>query len=92
LEKIKIMEALTVPFNDIQLELLKLFTTGISNTELKELKQILVDYKFRRVTEMAERIRKERGWTAEDVENLSKEHHRTPYKAKEAYLKRQEKN
>jgi hypothetical protein len=86
------MEALTAPLNDIQLELLKLFSTGISNVELKELKQILVDYKFRRVTEMAARIRQDRNWTDNDLENLSKEHHRTPYKSKEAYLKRQEKN
>ena len=80
------MEALTAPLNGVQLDLLNLFSTGISTTELKELKQILVDYKFRRVTEMAERIRQERGWTAEDVENLSQEHNRTPYKAKKVYL------
>jgi hypothetical protein len=86
------MEALTAPLNGIQLDLLNLFSTGISTAELKELKQILVDYKFRRVTEMAEGIRKERGWTVEDIDNLSQEHNRTPYKAKEAYLKRQEKN
>lgn len=55
------MEALTAPLNGIQLDLLNLFSAGISTAELRELKQILVDYKFWRVTEMAERIRQERG-------------------------------
>jgi hypothetical protein len=86
------MESITTPFNPIQLELLKLFATGVSEEELQALKQILVDFKFRRVTEMAEIIRREKNWTASDVEALTKQHERTPYKSKATNMKRQSKN
>jgi hypothetical protein len=76
------MEVLETPFNPIQLELLRLFSIGVSDNELMELKQILIDFKFRRISQMAERISQEKGWTLEDIENLSKQHRRTPYHSK----------
>ncbi len=74
------MEAMTTPFNTAQQELLQLFAVGLSEEELRELKQILLDFKFRRVTTLADKVWEEKGWNDEMVEKMLSTHMRTPYK------------
>ncbi len=74
------MEAVHTPFNAAQQELLQLFAVGLSDEEFQELKQILLDFKFRRVTALADKIWDEKGWNDETVEKMLQAHLRTPYK------------
>jgi len=79
---------LQTPFSNAQLELLKLFSTDLTALELQELKRMLLAFKFKRVTEMADKIWDEKGWTNEDMEKLLHTHLRTPYKSQEEHLNR----
>lgn len=74
---------LQTPFSNAQLELLKLFSTELTEQELK---RILLAFKFKRVTEMADKVWDEKGWTNEDMEKLLHTHLRTPYKSQEERL------
>ena len=57
----------STPFNAAQLEILQLFAEGINDKELAFLRQILIDFKFNRVTELADKILDEKGWSAQDL-------------------------
>ena len=77
---------LQTPFNNAQLELLKLFSTDLSDQDLRELKQLLLKFKFERVTELADKAWDEKGWTNKEVEKLLHTNLRTPYKSQEKHL------
>lgn len=68
---------LQTPFTNAQLELLKLFSTELTEQELQELKKTLLAFKLKRVTEMADKVWDEKGWTNEDVEQMLYAHLRT---------------
>ncbi|MEM6316761.1 MAG: hypothetical protein AAF960_03780 [Bacteroidota bacterium] len=78
---------LTGKLSNVQLELIKLFATDVSNEELVELKKILLEFKFNRVTAMADELWEQKGWTEKDMDNLLKIHMRTAYKSQENYLR-----
>lgn len=61
------MTALQTPFNTAQLELLQLFEGGINDTETAELKKILLDFKFKRVSDLADKIIDANNWSAEEI-------------------------
>ena len=67
-------------FNPIQLYLLQLFSHMNSEQELKDLKEVLSDYYFKKVEQRAAEIYEEKGWTQEMLVAMSNEHFRTPYK------------
>jgi hypothetical protein len=69
--------SISTPFNNAQLELLKLFSNDLKEAELKELKQILLEFKFRRVTKMVDEIWDEKGWTEETMNMFLNTHERT---------------
>jgi len=83
------MEAINAPLNNAQVEILKLFTTNLSADELAELKKMLLEFKFKRVAEMAEKAWDEKGWTQDTMDELLKTHLRTPYRSQEAHGKKQ---
>ncbi len=72
---------LQTPFTNAQLEILKLFSTELSEQELKDLKRILLEFKFKKVTDLADRAWDEDEWSEEKVEKFLQTHLRTPYKA-----------
>lgn len=72
--------ALQTPLNNIQLEILNLFSRDLEENELKEIKKILVQYLAKKATRLANEVWEEKDWTQEDMERLSKTHMRTPYK------------
>ena len=53
--------------NDAQRELLQLFAGGLSEEQMKELRRLLLDFKFKRVTELADKFVDERNWTSDDI-------------------------
>lgn len=77
---------LHTPLNNAQLELLKLFSTELSEQDLRELKQLLLEFKFKKVTTLADKAWDEQGWTNETVDKLLHTHLRTPYKSQEKHL------
>ena len=78
------MEAvLNKPFNTAQIELIQLLAQDLETQELMELRKILIAFRFRLVEQRAERIAQAKGWTEEQINQMSQEHNRTPYKAKQ---------
>ena len=75
------------PFNAAQLELLQLFAAGISDQELANLRQTLLEFRFQRISDMADKILDSKGWTAEDLAQNAQQIGRTPYKAKQQQRK-----
>lgn len=75
--------------SNIQLELIKLFATDVTEQELKELKLLLLEFKFNRVTALADKLWEEKGLTNKDMDHLLEKHFRTPYKAQEKYIQKQ---
>lgn len=75
------------PFNAAQLEILQLFAEGIDEKELALLRQILIDFKFNRVTALADKILDEKGWSAQDLAKNAIKVQRTPYMSKKKPLK-----
>ena len=73
---------LAQPFNDAQLELMQLFAGGLSDEQMQDLRRILLDFKFRRVTDLADKFVDEKKWTSEDIARDAEEIVRTSYRAK----------
>ncbi|MEO0042694.1 MAG: hypothetical protein RL329_2142 [Bacteroidota bacterium] len=76
------MVQMSLPFNPAQLEIIQLFATGISEEELIRLRQILIDFKFNRVTALADKILDAKGWSTTTLAQEAKKIKRTPYRAK----------
>ena len=72
------MEA-TKGLTNLQLELVKLFSFEVSEDQMKELKQILVDYFASKITEDMDRLFEENNWDESKIEEWSTEHMRTKY-------------
>jgi len=71
-----------LPLNNHQLEILKLFSRELDDTDLIEIKRLIVKYLADKVTRMADEIWEEKNWTNEDMKRLLKTHKRTPYNPK----------
>lgn len=70
------------PLNPAQLEILKLFSRDLPEEDLLAIKRLIVKYLAEKATKMADQIWKDKGWTDEDMDRLSKTHMRTPSKNK----------
>jgi hypothetical protein len=65
-------QVLPISLNPAQLELLQLFAGGLTDEQIIELRRILLDFKFRRVSALADQFVDEKGWNSEDItQNLS---------------------
>ena len=51
------------PLTSLQLELLKIYSFGIKDEQLLEIKQLLVRYFADKATEEADKLWDEKGWT-----------------------------
>ena len=74
------MESINYPLSNMQLELLKLFSRDVEDSDLKEIKRLIVRYLSQKLTEKADKIWEEKNWTNEDMDELVNTHMRTPYK------------
>ena len=62
------MAELTFPLTNAQLEILKLFSTNMSEADLQELKSLIGKFYAKKATELADKIWDERGLTQEDMD------------------------
>jgi hypothetical protein len=67
------------PLNEAQVEILKLFSGGLTPSQVRELRQLLISFKFKLLDEAVEKAAKQRNLTDADIENALSEHWRTPY-------------
>jgi len=75
--------------SNVQMELMQLFSTDVSEKELKDLKKMLLEFKFKRVTSLVNQVWDEKGWTEKDMERILHTHERTPYESQNKHLKNQ---
>lgn len=69
--------------NKGQLEILKLFSRDLNDTEIKEIKKLIVNYLAKNLTDLADEKWKENKWTDNDMDRFLDSHQRTPYNSKE---------
>jgi hypothetical protein len=62
------MSTLNYPLSNVQIELMKLFRTNLSDQELIELKDLIVKFYADKVTSQANAIWDEKGLTNEDMD------------------------
>ena len=77
------------PYNPAQVEILKLFSQGLTEAQLEELRRILIAFRFKLLDEHVEGVANAKGLTKKEIDKESKEHHRTPYRSKKLALKQQ---
>lgn len=65
---------------NLQQALLKIFHYELRETELQEIKDLLVSYFAKKAADGADKVWKEKGWTNKTMDKLAKQHLRTPYK------------
>jgi hypothetical protein len=70
------------PLSPLQLELLQLFARDIEETDLLEIKKLLVQYFAQKAMDLADKVWDSKQWNEQDEERFLNEHHRTPYKRK----------
>ncbi|MCU0468783.1 MAG: hypothetical protein MUF58_09290 [Arcicella sp.] len=61
------MNQLTLPLSNVQVELLKLYSTNLQDSELEDLKLTLAKFYAKRSIKSANKIWDERGLTNEDM-------------------------
>lgn len=67
---------LKTPFNPAQLEILKLFSEGLTDEQLEKLQRLLITFKFNLLDEQVKKVAKEKGLSLEKINEASKEHRR----------------
>jgi hypothetical protein len=69
----------TQDLTNIQLELLKLFSTNISDEETADIKRLIVQYYKAKLDREMDILWEERGYTDDTATQWLEEHMRTPY-------------
>ncbi len=64
---------------NLQLELIKLFSHNVTDSQLIEIKQLLGNYFAEKATEEMDKLWDENNWTEETMKEWTNEHLRTPY-------------
>ena len=67
------MTDVRMPLSNVQLELIKTFSTDISDSELLELKNLIANYFAQKAIKEADRLWDERGYTNEKMNSWLKE-------------------
>lgn len=70
---------ITTPLSNMQLELLKLFTHDIEESDLIALKRLMVKYLSEKASRLADKVWKDKNWTAKDMDDFLNKHDRTSY-------------
>lgn len=73
------MESLAAPFSNIQMELLQLYKSDISDADLVVIKKMIADYFAEKSINMADEIWDKEGWDDKKIEDLLQTKMRTPY-------------
>ena len=70
------------PLTSLQLELLKLFARDIDESDLIEIKKILIQYFANKAMDAADKVWEQNKWNEQDENRFLNEHNRTPYNRK----------
>jgi len=70
------------PLTALQLELLKIFSSDVSETDLLEIKKFLTQYFAHKAMDLADKVWDKNKWDEQDENKFLNEHSRTPYKPK----------
>ncbi len=73
------MAQINYPLSNMQLELLKMFSRDIEESDLIEIKRLIVKYLAKKLSDTTTEVWKEKNWTDEDMDQLLNTHMRTPY-------------
>ncbi|GAB2490489.1 hypothetical protein [Algoriphagus taiwanensis] len=71
--------ALKTPLTNLQLELLKVFSHNLSESELKEIKALLLDYFSKKAISAADKVWESENWDEEKLKSILNDSERTPY-------------
>ncbi len=74
--------AVKQPLTSLQLELLKMFSRDIAETDLLEIKKLLIQYFAQKAMDLADKVWEQNNWNEKDEIKFLNEHNRTPYKLK----------
>lgn len=74
---------LQTPLNAAQVEILKMFSQGLTDEQLEELRTILVAFRFKLLDEHVDQMVEEKGYTQEEINQASWGHRRAPYRNKQ---------
>jgi hypothetical protein len=58
------------PLSNVQLEMLKAFSYNLEAKELLELKNVIADYFAKRAIKAANKVWEEKAWSDKDVDNM----------------------
>ncbi len=62
------MNTLNFPLSNVQMELLKIFSTGVSDSEIGELKAVIANFYANKAIQRADEIWDEKGLTNDDMD------------------------
>ena len=65
--------------SNIQLELLKLFSTNISDSDALDIKQLIINYYAQKIDNELDTLWEQRQYNANTISTWANEHLRTPY-------------
>jgi hypothetical protein len=65
--------------SNIQLELLKLFSTNISDSDVLDIKQFIINYYAQKIDNELDTLWEQRQYNANTISTWANEHLRTPY-------------
>lgn len=68
--------SLQTPFNEAQLEILKLFSQGLTGEQLEELRDTLIEFRFKLLDEHVQKVSTQKGLSINDINKASKKHRR----------------
>lgn len=71
-----------MPFNNAQVEILKLFSQGLSDKQTEELRRVLIAFRFKLLDEHVVKVAAKKKLTLAEINKVSQEHHRIPSKNK----------
>ncbi len=73
------MKVIPQPFNEMQLEIIKLFARDMSPEDMKAIKRLIVRYFAGKAIQSANQVWDDNGWNQVDEMRLLNLHERTPY-------------
>ena len=74
---------LQTPLNEAQVEILKMFSQGLTDEQLADLRNILIAFRFKLLDEHVEKLVEQKGLSREQINQASWSHRRTPYRNKQ---------
>ena len=64
------MEQIQKPFSNVQLELLKIYSTGVPDQTLIDLKKLIAGFFMEKARKEADKIWQEKNYSVEEIESL----------------------